>query len=136
MEEDVFISQRNLSKALNGDLVKVLLYARKKQNKAEGEIIELLERSRDTFVGNIEVLNKFAFFDADSRKMPYDIFIPLENLNGAKDGQKVVVKITDWPKKAKNPFGEVIEVLGNPGEHETEMHAILAGIHRSGLYCF
>lgn len=126
LEEDVFISQRNLNQALNGDLVKVLLYARKKQHKAEGEVTEILERKRDTFVGNIEIMDKFAFFEADSRKMPYDLFVPLEKLNGALDGQKVIAKITDWPKKAKNPFGEVVEVLGNPGEHETEMHAILS----------
>jgi ribonuclease R len=126
LEEDVFISQKNLNRALNGDMVKVLLYARRKQHKTEGEIIEVLERARDTFVGNIEVLDKFAFFGADSRKMPYDLFIPLEKLNGALDGQKVIAKIIDWPKNAKNPIGEVVEVLGNPGEHETEMHAILA----------
>ncbi len=126
LEEDVFISQRNLNRCLNGDMVKVLLYAHKKNQKAEGEVIEVLERSKDQFVGNIEILDRFAFFEADSRKMPYDLFIPLEKLHGATSGQKVVARITDWPKKAKNPFGEVIEVLGNPGEHETEMHAILS----------
>jgi len=126
LEEDVFISQRNLNRALHGDIVKVLLYARKKQHKVEGEVVEVIERKRETFVGNVEVANKFAFFEADSRKMPYDLFIPLEKLNGALDGQKVVARITDWPKKAKNPYGEVVDVLGNPGEHETEMHAILS----------
>jgi ribonuclease R len=126
LEEDIFISQRNLKQSLNGDLVKVLLFASKKQHRPEGEVIEILERGRDTFVGNIDVQDKFAFFEADSRKMPYDLFIPLEKLKGAKSGQKVVAKITDWPKKAKNPFGEVIEILGNPGENDTEMHAILA----------
>jgi ribonuclease R len=126
IEEDVFVSQRNLNKALHGDMVKVLLYARKKEHKCEGEVLEILERGRDTFVGNIEINDRFAFFEADSKKMPYDLFIPLEKLNSATNGQKVVAKITDWPKKAKNPFGEIIEVLGNPGEHETEMHAILS----------
>lgn len=126
LEEDVFVSQRNLNRALNGDLVSVLLYARKKQSRPEGEVIEILERGRLTFVGNIEILDRYAFFVADSRKMPYDVFIPLEQLNGALNGQKVVAKITDWPKKAKNPIGKVEEVLGNPGEHETEMHAILS----------
>jgi ribonuclease R len=126
LEEDIFVSQRNLNRALHGDMVKVLLYARKKQNKAEGEVIEVLERARDNFVGNIEIQDRYAFFVADSRKMPYDLFIPLEKLNNAQNGQKVVAKITDWPKRAKNPFGEIIEVLGNPGEHETEMHAILS----------
>ncbi len=126
LEEDVFVSQRNLNRALNGDMVSVLLYARKKQSRPEGEVLEILERGRLTFVGNIEILDRYAFFVADSRKMPYDVFIPLEQLNGALNGQKVVAKITDWPKKAKNPIGKVEEVLGNPGEHETEMHAILS----------
>ncbi len=126
IEEDVFISKNNLNHALSGDLVKVTLFAKRKKHNPEGEVHEVLERARDTFVGNIEVMDKFAFFEADSRKMPHDLFIPLEKINGAKNGQKVVAKITDWPARAKNPFGEVVEVLGNPGEHETEIHAILA----------
>lgn len=126
LEEDVFISKNNLNQALSGDLVKVNLFAKRKKHNPEGEVHEILERARDTFVGNIEVHEKFAFFVADSRQMPYDLFIPLEKLKDAKNGQKVVAKITDWPPRAKNPFGEVVEVLGNPGEHETEIHAILA----------
>lgn len=126
VEEDIFISQKNLHHALNGDTVKVYLFARKKKLNPEGEVIEILERARTSFVGNIELNDRFAFFVADSRQMPYDIFIPLEKLAGAKNGQKVLVKITDWPERAKNPFGEVTEILGEPGEHETEMHAILA----------
>ena len=125
IEEDVFISKNNLNNALNGDLVKVYLYARKKRRNPEGEVIEILERARESFVGVIEVNDRFAFFEPDSRQMPYDIFIPLEKLNGAKNGEKVVAKISDWPKKAKNPFGEIIKVLGIPGEHEAEIHAIL-----------
>lgn len=126
IEEDVFISKNNLNQALNGDMVKVYLYARRKKHNPEGEVIEILERARETFVGTVDIQSRFAFFEADSKQMPYDLFIPLEKLNGAKSGQKVIAKITDWPKKAKNPFGEVVEVLGDPGVHETEMHAILA----------
>lgn len=126
IEEDVFISKNNLNQALNGDLVKVYLFARRKQRNPEGEVVEILERARESFVGNIDVQDRFAFFEPDSRSMPYDLFIPLEKLNGAKNGEKVIARITDWPKKAKNPFGEVIKVLGTPGEHETEIHAILA----------
>ncbi len=126
IEDDVFISKNNLNQALNGDLVKVYLFARKKRQNPEGEVIEILERARESFVGNIDIQDRFAFFEPDSRSMPYDLFIPLEKLNGAKNGEKVVARITDWPKKAKNPFGEVIQVLGTPGEHETEIHAILA----------
>ncbi len=126
LKEDIFISKDNLKHALNGDLVKVFLYAKRKKHNPEGEVIEIMERARENFVGVIEVLDKFAFFQADSRQMPYDLFIPLERLKDAKNGQKVIARITDWPAKAKNPFGEVVEVLGDQGVHETEMHAILA----------
>jgi ribonuclease R len=126
VSEDIFISQRNLNRALDGDIVKVYLYAKKKSRSPEGEVIEIIERARDTFVGIVEVSGNFAFFIPDSRQMPYDMFIPLDKLNGATDGQKVIAKITEWPRKSKNPFGEIIEVLGEPGDNETEMHAILA----------
>ncbi len=126
VSEDIFISQRNLNRALDGDTVKVYLYAKKKSRGPEGEVIEIIERARDTFVGIVEVSENFAFFIADSRQMPYDLFIPLNKLTGATDGQKVIAKITEWPRKSKNPFGEIIEVLGEPGDNETEMHAILA----------
>ncbi len=126
LEEDVFISQKNLHQALHGDTVKVYLFARKRKPSVEGEVVEIIERARNTFVGILEITDRYAFCIADSRQMPYDIFIPKENLKNATDGQKVLVQITDWPQRAKNPFGEVIEVLGLPGEHETEMHAILA----------
>lgn len=126
IEEDIFISQNNLHRALNDDLVKVYLFARKKNLNPEGEVVEVLERARNNFVGTIEILERYAFCIPDSRNMPYDIFIPLDKLQNAQDGQKVFVKITSWPEKAKNPFGEIIEVLGNPGDNETEMHAILS----------
>lgn len=126
LEEDIFISQKNLHQALHGDIVKVYLFAYKKRGNPEGEVVEIVERARETFVGNMEVLDRYAFCIPDSRQMPYDIFIPLEKLGKAQNGQKVIVRITEWPERAKNPFGEVIEVLGTPGDHDTEMHAILA----------
>ncbi len=126
LKEDLFISQNNLNHALNGDTVKVLLYAHKKTRMPEGEVVEILERARETFVGAIEISDKYAFLTPDSRHMPFDIFIPLDKLKGAKNGQKAIAKLTEWPKHAKNPFGEIVEVLGNPGDNETEMHAILA----------
>ncbi len=124
--EDVFVAQPNLGHALNGDRVKVLLFAHRRRRQLEGEVVEILERSRDKFVGTIEVSSGFAFLVVDSRVMNRDIFIPLDKLNGAEAGQKAVVRITEWPEKAKNPMGEVVDVLGNPGESNTEMHAILA----------
>jgi ribonuclease R len=126
LEEDVFISQKNLHHALNGDTVKVYLFAYKKKGNPEGEVVEIIERAREVFVGTLEILDRYAFCIPDSRQMPYDIFVPLEKLQKANNGEKVIVRITDWPERAKNPFGEVIEILGIPGEHETEMHAILA----------
>jgi len=126
IEEDIFVSQKNLNHALNGDTVKVYLFARKKKLNPEGEVVEVLERARTNFVGTIEISDRYAFCIPDSRQMPFDIFIPLDKLQNAQNGQKVYVRITNWPEKAKNPFGEIVEILGDPGENETEMHAILA----------
>ncbi len=127
IEQDVFISRNNLGTALDSDLVKVHVYPKKRNsNRLEGEVVEIVERARETFVGVIEISKNYAFLLPDSRKMPFDIFIPLDKLKGAEHGQKAIAKISDWPKKVKNPFGEVLEVLGYPGENETEMHSILA----------
>jgi ribonuclease R len=124
--EDVFVSRNNLNQALNGDYVKVYLYARRKGRRVEGEVVEVIERARKTFVGILEVSKNWAFLNPDSREMPYDLFIPPDKLGGAKNGQKAVAKITEWPRGSKTPVGEIIEVLGDPGQHEVEMHAILA----------
>ena len=124
--DDIFIAQSNMNKALNGDTVKVLQFAKRKHHQPEGEVVEILKRKRDTFVGVVEISNGFAFLVVDSRDMSHDIFIPLKALNGAENGQKAIGKITEWPKKAKNPIGEIVEVLGNVGDNQAEMHAILA----------
>jgi ribonuclease R len=126
MEEDVFISAKNLKTALHGDKVKVWLFARRKGARPEGEVVEVLERWRTTFVGTVEVMPNFAFLIPDNKNMPFDLFIPSSKLNKAKQGQKAVAKVVDWDPKSKNPVAEIIEVLGYPGENETEMHAILA----------
>ena len=127
IEDDVFISRSNLGRALDGDLVKVHIYPRKKgDNRLSGEVISILQRARETFVGVIEISKNYAFLLPDSQKMPYDIFIPLEKISGAEHGQKAIARITDWPEKVKNPFGEIVELLGFPGENDTEMHSILA----------
>lgn len=125
--DDVFIARNNLKTALDRDLVKVIVYPRKKNStRIEGEVIEILERSRDTFVGTVEISKEYAFLLPDSRKMPFDIFIPKGKLGGAEHGQKAIARITEWPGKVKNPFGEIVDVLGYPGENDTEMHSILA----------
>jgi ribonuclease R len=126
LEEDVFVSAKNLNTAIHGDKVKVLLYAKRKGTRPEGEVVEIIERWRTTFVGTVEILPNFAFLVPDNKNMPFDLFVPLSNLNGAKQGQKAVGKVVDWNPKSKNPVAEIITVLGDPGLHETEMHSILA----------
>ena len=126
-DEDVFIARNNLKTGLDGDLVKVFVYPKRKQStRIEGEVVEILERARDTFVGTVEISRNYAFLLPDSRKMPFDIFIPLEKLKGVEHGQKAIARIIDWPAKVKNPFGEIVDILGYPGENDTEMHSILA----------
>ncbi|MEA1877087.1 MAG: ribonuclease R [Bacteroidota bacterium] len=126
VEEDVYITNRNLNRALNGDKVKVYIYARKKGDRLVGEVSQVLEQRERVFVGEIVRASAYYFVTPDNRGMPYDIFIKPSDIHGALDGQKVVVKITDWPKGAENPYGEVVDVLGKAGENNTEMHAILA----------
>ena len=126
-DDDVFIARNNLKNGLDGDLVKVFVYPKRKQStRNEGEVVEILERARDTFVGTVEISRNFAFLLPDSRKMPFDIFIPQDKLNGVEHGQKAIARIIDWPVKVKNPFGEILDILGYPGENDTEMHSILA----------
>lgn len=126
MEDDVFVSSANLKTAIHGDKVKVWLYARRKGARPEGEVVEIIERWRTSFVGTVEIMPNFAFLIPDSKNMPFDLFIPSSKLKGAKQGQKAVAKVVDWSPKSKNPVAEIIEVLGDPGLHDTEMHAILA----------
>lgn len=124
--EPVFIARDNLNRALPGDKVRVFLLAKRKKRHLEGEVLEIVERSKTSLVGIVQVGPSFAFFEPDSKDVPYDLFIPFERLGNAKDGQKVIARIVDWPAHARNPIGEIIEVLGYPGQHEAEMHAILA----------
>ncbi len=124
--EDVFVSQKKLNHALNGDIVKVQLFAKRPGARPEGEVIEIVRKARETFVGTMDIGKNFAFLMTDARQIPVDIFLPLNALKGAKQGQKAIAKIVEWPDGSKNPVGEIIQVLGNPGENETEMHAILA----------
>ncbi|MCC8174798.1 MAG: ribonuclease R [Odoribacter sp.] len=126
LEEDIFVAFANLKHALSGDKVKVLLYARSKTRKPEGEVVEILERNKATFVGIINSFENYAFLLPSGKQLPYDVFVPIHCLHGAKNGDKAVVRIVEWPEKQKNPVGEVIEVLGRPGDNETEMNAIMA----------
>lgn len=126
LENDIYIAPKYTKGYLQGDIVKVLLFPDRKSGKHEGEIVEIVKRARDEYVGTIQISERFAFLVPSSNKNGTDIYVPLNKLKGAKNGQKVIVKITEWPKNAVNPIGEVIDVLGNAGENNTEMHAILA----------
>jgi ribonuclease R len=122
----IYIPERNSKHAMNGDRVRIQLLAKRKRADTEGAVIEILERAQSRFVGVLEVQRHFAFLVMDSKYLYNDIFIPKEELRGAKNGDKVVVEIVEWPEKANNPVGKVIDILGVPGQNDTEMHAILA----------
>ncbi|WP_456420660.1 ribonuclease R [Lutibacter sp.] len=125
LEHDIYIPARNLNKALNKDTVKIYLYNRKNSKKQEGDVIEIIKRFKTEFVGVLQLNRNFGFVIPDDSKMYADIFVPQKKLKGAEDGVKVLVEITDWPDKSKNPFGRIKEILGVPGDHNTEIHSIL-----------
>ncbi len=122
----IFIAERNMNRAVNNDRVKVFIYGHRKGTQPEGEVLEILKRANDTFVGTLEVSDYYAFLQVDNKILLSDIFIPKDKLGGGENGQKAVVKIVDWNSKTKNPVGEVIDILGDTGNNNAEMHAILA----------
>lgn len=125
-DEDVFIASNNIYKALDGDEVEFYVYKRRKRGKLEGEITRILKQGKNEYVGIIQVYKNYAFVIADSNKMYKDIFVPINKIKKAEDGDKVLVRLEDWPENADSPYGKVIQVLGKPGEHHTEIHSILA----------
>lgn len=126
LEDDVFIPFINLNKALDGDTVKAYIYNRRSSRRPEAEVLEVIERKKTEFVGVIDIQKNFAFVTTANAKMYTDIFIPKNKIGEATHGDVVLVKMEDWPAKADSPFGTVLKVLGKPGEHNTEMHAILS----------
>ena len=124
--EDIFVASNNTGKALHGDRVKVAMFPKRNKKKPEGEIVEVLERKHTDFVGLLRITRGYVFVVPDMESIPVDIFIPKGELNGAKDGQKVIVHLVDWPDGSGNPFGEIVRVLGTPGENDVEMESILA----------
>ena len=126
-DEAVYIAERNSMHALHGDRVRVSLFAQRRgRSLPEGEVVEILERANDTFVGILKVEKNYAFLLTESRTLSNDIFIPRDKLKGGKSGDKAVVKIAEWPESARNPIGHVVDILGRAGNNDTEMHAILA----------
>ena len=126
LDDDIFINNKNLNHTLHGDTVEVYVFKRNKGGKQEGEVTQIIERKRTEFVGVIKIQERFAFVECQDVKMYTDVFIPKENINNAQNGEKVLVEIESWPEKASSPYGNVIKVLGKPGEHNTEIHSILA----------
>ncbi len=126
LENDIYIPGRNLNHALHGDQVKVYSYHRQRTTtKREGDVVEILKRAKNEFVGIVQLHKNHAFVVPDDARMYADFFVPIKSLKGAQDGDKVLVKLTDWPANSKNPFGKIVDVLGKPGEHHTEIHSIL-----------
>ena len=133
LTEDILIKPGDTNHALHGDKVRVRMFPQRKMHKPEGQVVEILERARTRFVGIIQMTvnpdtgqDRFAFMVSDNRTMTVDIFIPLEDLAGAVNGEKVLVEMTDWPDRMNNPVGRVIKRLGMPGDNNVEMQSILA----------
>ncbi len=124
--EDIQIAPNNTHHALHGDTVRVLMFPQRKMHKPEGQVVEILKRAKTRFVGVIQKQERFAFMVSDSRTMPVDIFIHIDDLGGAENGEKVLVEMTDWPERMNNPVGKVVKRLGKPGDNNVEMQSILA----------
>ena len=125
-EEDIVVSAENTQNALAGDIVEIIILPRKRHGRVEGVINRVLQRKKTKFVGVVEKSEHYAFVLVDSRQMPYDIFVPMKDLNGAKNDDKVLVELVDWPSDSKNPIGRILQVFGTVGDNDAEMHAILA----------
>jgi ribonuclease R len=125
-QPDIFIPFRKTRDAMHGDLVKINVFPQRGKGKPEGEVVEVIQRKKTKFVGTIQINPKFAFVIPDFAKLHVDFFVPLSDINGAENGQKVLIEMTEWKKNSDNPNAKVVEVFGNPGEHETEIHAIMA----------
>ncbi|MEO6346959.1 MAG: ribonuclease R, partial [Aquaticitalea sp.] len=125
-DEDVFITSNNINRALHGDEVEFYVYKRRKKGKFEGEITNVIKRAKSEYVGVIQVHKNYSFVVVDGTKMYKDIFVPNNKINKAEDGDKVLVAMESWEEGEDSPIGKVLKVLGRPGEHNTEIHSILA----------
>ena len=126
VEDDVFIASNKLNKSFHRDTVEVYIYPRRKGKKLEGEVTKVLERYKTTFVGILDMQKTFAFVRPTDFRMYTDIFVSKENIGNSENGDKVIVEILDWKDNADSPVGKITQVLGKPGEHDTEIHSILA----------
>ncbi len=126
LDQDIFVSYPNLNKAFHGDEVEVQLFQKQRKSRPEGKITRIIKRKKTQYVGIVDLYKSFAFVRPTDSRMYTDLFVPLEDLGEAEHRQKVIVELLQWPDKADSPYGRVTEVLGMPGEHDTEIHAILA----------
>lgn len=125
-KEDIFIPAEDMNGALHGDRVILRIISRGAPGKKEeGEVIRILERTNDTIVGTFESSKNFGFVIPDDTRLAYDIFVSKSDINGAKTNQKVVVEITRWPEKRRNPEGKIVEILGYVGEKGTDILSII-----------
>ncbi|MCK9628430.1 MAG: ribonuclease R [Bacteroidales bacterium] len=126
-DDDIFVSARKMRHALHGDTVKVVMTSKKTNTKRiEGEVIDIIERSKKPIIGILQIAGSQAWVITESKNMPYDIRIPIESIDIKENGLKVAALVDDWPRKSDEPFGHIIDILGAPGDNNTEMHAILA----------
>lgn len=125
-DEPVLVAERNSMHALNGDRVRISIAARRRGSEPEAQVLEIVEKKDQTFIGTLKVDRHFAYLTTDSKYLANDIFIPKGKYKGGKTGDKAVVRITSWPEDEKNPKGEVVDILGFTGENDTEINAILA----------
>jgi ribonuclease R/exosome complex exonuclease DIS3/RRP44 len=126
MDDDVFVPFNKLNKAFHRDTVEVYVFPKRNGKKLEGEITKILKRNKNTFVGIVDMQPNFAFIRPTDFRMYTDIFVSKDKIGNAQNGDKVIVELTEWPENADSPFGKITEVLGKPGEHDTEIHSILA----------
>lgn len=124
--DPVFVAERNSGHAMNGDIVRIAMCAHRKGHQPEGVVTEIVKKTHNTFVGTLQVSKHYAFLTTNTNTLANDIFIPPTKLKGGMNGDKALVKVTEWPDDAKNPIGEVVDILGKPGDNNAEMHGILA----------
>ncbi|MBR6639554.1 MAG: ribonuclease R [Muribaculaceae bacterium] len=124
--ESIFVAERNSMHALNGDKVKVIIAAHRRGAEPEAEVVEIIEKADQVFIGTLQVEKSFGYLLTDSKYLATDIFIPKAKLKGGVTGDKAIARITNWPEEMKNPQGEIVDILGKTGENNAEIHAILA----------
>ena len=129
-DEDVQISQSLTGKALHGDTVLVELLPQRAKLKTQGRVLKIIERNATRFVGIVQKTNDYAFVVPDNNKIHIDFFLSKGKLKGVRNNQKVVIELTDWPNDAKNPTAKIIDILGDAGNNEVEMHSI---VHEFGF---